>query len=426
MPLEAVAGRMFSQGFTPFHNAAPRPRGARRFPTFYMRKEIAVHSERAPVVLQIERNGENVDAAVSAGGFGTEQSNGVGNQSHGDSEQEDRLLRAWQLFCKQQALPALVRMNMEKIKDLEVEFGEELKFGGPRGSLKGRPGAEEDHRHREFYETLTDSESKLQNFTARQVACRVIGSKGYLCDTCWLPERDCMCDTFDKGRLWSGICIWLYMHPKDFLRKNNTGKLLWQVFGDKAARLTVCGISDHEEVMWNAFKEAGRDRVWCIYPHPPECQVPDVLIPEDVTYRQEDSKAGDAHRIHFVLIDGTWSNSKAMISRLKERASTLWEGRSMPCVALSPTNVSAMHNLRPQPSTARTCTAGAAAQLLRELGMRKELAGLGLDQSADILDDSLTCLQDALVSRRKRVGRTTQRFGRIKCDPVVSVESDDL
>jgi hypothetical protein len=44
---------------------------------------------------------------------------------------------------------------------------------------------------------------------------------------------------------------------QDFLRKNNTGKLLWQVFGDKAARLTVCGVQEQEEAMWKVFEQAG-------------------------------------------------------------------------------------------------------------------------------------------------------------------------
>lgn len=44
---------------------------------------------------------------------------------------------------------------------------------------------------------------------------------------------------------------------QDFLRQNNTGKLLWQVFGTEAATLCLFGISEHEEIMWNALKLAG-------------------------------------------------------------------------------------------------------------------------------------------------------------------------
>lgn len=41
----------------------------------------------------------------------------------------------WQKFCKTE-IPELVRNQMRTIKELELELGEELVFGGPRGSLK--------------------------------------------------------------------------------------------------------------------------------------------------------------------------------------------------------------------------------------------------------------------------------------------------
>ena len=44
---------------------------------------------------------------------------------------------------------------------------------------------------------------------------------------------------------------------QDFLRQNNTGKILWQVFGVNAATLCLFGIPEHEEIMWNSFKMAG-------------------------------------------------------------------------------------------------------------------------------------------------------------------------
>lgn len=40
---------------------------------------------------------------------------------------------------------------------------------------------QEDKKHRDKYESLEDSEKKIQYFSARQIACRVLGSRGYLC-----------------------------------------------------------------------------------------------------------------------------------------------------------------------------------------------------------------------------------------------------
>lgn len=40
---------------------------------------------------------------------------------------------------------------------------------------------QEDKKHRKTYQALGDSEQKLQFFAARQIACRLLGSRGYLC-----------------------------------------------------------------------------------------------------------------------------------------------------------------------------------------------------------------------------------------------------
>lgn len=47
--------------------------------------------------------------------------------------------------------------------------------------FQGNFGQHEDKKHRATYKALPDSEAKLKFYSARQIACRVIGSKGYLC-----------------------------------------------------------------------------------------------------------------------------------------------------------------------------------------------------------------------------------------------------
>lgn len=56
---------------------------------------------------------------------------------------------------------------------------------------------------------------------------------------------------------WKIIGWWTIYSWQDFLRQNNTGKLLWQVFGVHAATLCLFGITEHEEKMWNVFKLEG-------------------------------------------------------------------------------------------------------------------------------------------------------------------------
>ncbi|KAH9330775.1 hypothetical protein KI387_002883, partial [Taxus chinensis] len=272
----------------------------------------------------------------------------------------------------------------------------------------GQGKIEEDKKHRAVYKDLPDPEQKLQFFTARQVAYRLLGSRGYLCQNCWLPLVDCMCSKLIQHCIWRGIRFWLYMHPKDFLRKNNTGKLLWQVYGKEAARLCIFGIQEHEEAMWSAFRLAGRDKVWCLYPEGKTnaCCVDELKVPECIASSKTHDLMMDDHlSMNFILVDGTWKNSRAMLSRLKEHAHAIWGEKGLSCVALSNSSVSVMHRLRPQPSLDRTCTAAAAIQLLYDLSVLQELELKKLAQSAEGLEDTLDLLLNALSSRRQRHGK---------------------
>nr|TKW21525.1 hypothetical protein SEVIR_4G125000v2 [Setaria viridis] len=211
----------------------------------------------------------------------------------------------------------------EKAESEEEPFpaaaGEKMRFGGVGSKLKGDFKDVEDKKHRAVYETLADSDQKLQYFSARQIGCRLLGSRGYLCQKCWLPAEDCMCANVFPCNLWRGMKFWLYMHPKDFLRQNNTGKLLWQVFGIQAAQLCLFGIQEHEDIMWDAFQRSGKGKISFLYPNK-------STIPKSVKDLKFDglSLSSDLHDMssqdepfNFILLDGTWSNSAALYRRLK-------------------------------------------------------------------------------------------------------------
>ncbi|CAN1240911.1 hypothetical protein LINPERPRIM_LOCUS40421, partial [Linum perenne] len=57
----------------------------------------------------------------------------------------------------------------------------QMRFGGSGGKLKGDFRTHEEKKHRARYEALDGSENKIQFFSARQIACRLLGSRGYLC-----------------------------------------------------------------------------------------------------------------------------------------------------------------------------------------------------------------------------------------------------
>ncbi|GBG82675.1 hypothetical protein CBR_g35040 [Chara braunii] len=316
-----------------------------------------------------------------------------------------------------------------------------------------------------------EPERRRQFFAARQIAGRTLGTVGYLCDDCWLPMDVCICGQLQSSQLWEGIHFWVYMHAKDFRRKNNTGKLLWQVFGPRAATLCLCGIPEHEDRMWREFAEAGCGSVYALFPlrgdgrstytvqqitgdcrrqsygqceelsgGPEEMEdsrTSDATTAATGTREEEEgkeerrsvigvsptadcgrgdqsaqsAKGRDSNVLHFVLLDGTWNNSKAMLRRLLTRSATEWPGEEMKCISLSPTVPSVMHGLRPQPSLERSCTAAAAANLLRELDASDTLSSFQLSHSADAIDQAVKVLLDALSERRERHGKPALRLG---------------
>ncbi|XP_071697720.1 uncharacterized protein [Rutidosis leptorrhynchoides] len=256
-------------------------------------------------------------------------------------------LQEWQAWGTDSPIPTQVDQIVNEMIVLERENNAQMKFGGLGGKLKGPLKTEEDKKHRAKYRSLDDSEQKLHFFSARQIACRLLGSRGYLCQRCWLPREDCMCSRVVTCSLWHRICFWLYMHPKDFLRQNNTGKLLWQVFGTDAAKLCIFGIAEHEEIMWNAFMNSGRNNVWCLYPNnnAPTKSVEDSFAGyTSNSLLSEPNSIDVGETLNFILLDGTWSNSAAMFRRLQERAGKVW-GVDLPSISLT-AGASAMHKLR--------------------------------------------------------------------------------
>ncbi|XP_028807827.1 uncharacterized protein LOC114762562 isoform X2 [Neltuma alba] len=319
----------------------------------------------------------------------------------GDPSEGDITLQEWQGWGTTSPLPTMVMEIVEDLKALEKEVDANMSFGGVGGKLQGNLGIQEDKKHRVKYQALGDSEKKLQFYAARQIACRLLGSRGYLCQKCWLPMEDCMCSKVTSRSLG----------PGDFLRQNNTGKILWQVFGVEAATLCLFGIPEHEEIMWDSFKLAGKGNVWCLYPNKSAVvkSVQGAFGQELIgNYGITLAKTKEDKTLNFILIDGTWSNSAAMFRRLQDQANSIWGDEDLPCISLTP-GASAMHKLRPQPSWDRTCTAAAAAGLLSELQLLPQFSSIGLDKQAEAVEDTLTVLLEALTTRRLRMGRSITR-----------------
>ncbi|CAD6338506.1 unnamed protein product [Miscanthus lutarioriparius] len=384
-------------GALAFHRSLPLPLllrdpRLRRAPPL-ARSLMAFSTDPAAVEEKVEAEDEDLPTAVAGGGDWCDVSH-----------------EEWRRWGTSSTLPAAVAGVIHELLEMEAAAGEKMRFGGVGSKLKGNFKDVEDKKHRAVYERLADSDQKLQYFSARQIGCRLLGCRGYLCQKCWLPTEDCMCTNIVPCNLWKGMKFWLYMHPKDFLRQNNTGKLLWQVFGIQAAQLCLFGIQEHEDIMWDAFQSSGKGKISVLYPNKSS-------TPKSVKDLEFDglSLTADLHEslqdepFNFVLLDGTWSNSAALYRRLKERWTAIWGDEDIPCIALSTLSASVMHKLRPQPAWDRTCTAAAAAGLLWELNLRPELSAFELEKQAEAVECSLDILLDALTARRVRLGRSITR-----------------
>nr|XP_043624888.1 uncharacterized protein LOC122596385 isoform X2 [Erigeron canadensis] len=302
---------------------------------FKCSKHTRLHAMAAPPTTTLSSGALSIDTSSPTGNFINE------------TRPTSISLQEWQAWGTNSPIPKQVAKIVDEMILLEKESDAQMKFGGLGGKLKGDFRTQEEKKHRSKYRALDDSEQKLQFFSSRQIACRLLGSRGYLCQKCWLPLEDCMCSSVVPSSLWHRIRFWLYMHPKDFLRQNNTGKLLWQVFGIDAATLCIFGIVEHEEIMWKALMHSGRNNIWCLYPNKnaPTQSVEDSFAEFKLNNLLSESCQCDASEtLNFILIDGTWSNSAAMFRRLKERADLVW-GEDLPCISLT-TGASAMHKLR--------------------------------------------------------------------------------
>jgi hypothetical protein len=77
------------------------------------------------------------------------------------------------------------------------------------------------------------------------------------------------------------------------LRQNNTGKLLWQVFGIQAAPLCLFGIQEHEDIMWDAFQRSG-----C---YKSQCQLSSVKHMKSVTLKKYTNAFRSSHFLYSSL-----------------------------------------------------------------------------------------------------------------------------
>ena len=76
---------------------------------------------------------------------------------------------------------------------------------------------QEDKKHRATYQALGDSEKKLQFFSARQIACRLLGSRGYLCQkvfVCCIESLQYFAGCYFPFSLIIWLVAWHFWGPR--------------------------------------------------------------------------------------------------------------------------------------------------------------------------------------------------------------------
>lgn len=113
----------------------------------------------------------------------------VNDSSQQGVNDEELLIKMWQGFGRTPVVPLLVKKLMQNTKALEKELGEELKFGGPRGSLKVG-GSQNSMERRCCHEQFDIRVVLLSSFWQIFGHCYKLGSLlssnlSYFCQTSW-------------------------------------------------------------------------------------------------------------------------------------------------------------------------------------------------------------------------------------------------
>ncbi|KAL6561641.1 hypothetical protein OROMI_017242 [Orobanche minor] len=166
----------------------------------------------------------------------------------------------WQGWGTISPVPSMVNRAINDLNLLQKDSSACMMFDGNYGKLSGGFKLQEDRKHRAKYASLSSSEEKLQFYSARQVACRLLGSRGYLCQKLLAsPGRLYVFKSYNAFPLAENAYLVVYASKEkigcseeglkvDFLRQNNTRKLLWQVFGVEVASLCLFGIAEDDEL----------------------------------------------------------------------------------------------------------------------------------------------------------------------------------
>jgi len=176
-------------------------------------------------------------------------------------------------------------------------------------------------------------------------AFRARGGKAIRCDTCVMPQSDCMCADRPSVSSQSAFCFLMY--KGEVYKPSNTGRLICDVAADNHAFLWDRTQPDPHLL---ALLQDPRYAPIVVFPHeyagPERCIMHPQQVPAVIGGKQP----------LFVMLDGTWREAKKMF-----RSPYL---ASLPVLGIQPQQVSA-YLMRDAAAPHQLCTAEIGIAILR-------------------------------------------------------------
>eukprot|EP00455_Lapot_gusevi_P049784 TRINITY_DN7123_c0_g1_i1.p1 TRINITY_DN7123_c0_g1~~TRINITY_DN7123_c0_g1_i1.p1 ORF type:complete len:363 (-),score=27.70 TRINITY_DN7123_c0_g1_i1:51-1139(-) len=191
-----------------------------------------------------------------------------------------------------------------------------------------------------------------------------------ICVQCWLLTRCCFCHLLDKLPIKHRF--FLVMHPQEFLRTSNTGKLL---LATTQSECLVMPVPQHIDRLRQIVAEAPT-RTLALFPSAESISASEFLdrlrqaeglpaspasMSETAADQSEEQKfpAQDIPSLNIILFDGTWNQARKLPDYLPP---------GVPHVRIEPRQASLFDPLRKQSQPDRISTIESAVVLLQELG----------------------------------------------------------
>jgi DTW domain-containing protein YfiP len=250
--------------------------------------------------------------------------------------------------------------------------------------------------------------AKRQFATVRMLRRRIVFLMNQQrCPSCWLEPRCCVCSHLTKMSSSEpeqqeeedpSLLLprfFLYMHPKEFLRSSNSGKLILRTLPVASRELLIAGIEAHDMRLQDVCAAAPHNTV-ILFPSDDSVGLDEWLIAKQKKKEEAEENsapaAAAAAPLNVVLFDGTWRQANSLRRQFQADGSV---GARIPLVHLprgegiAPTE-SLFAPLRRQSRPRRISSIEAVAQVINTTTMQQQ------SSSSAALISNLCVLVDAL------------------------------